>query len=124
MKYFTGSILLFALALSGSGVLLAAGIEDSRYSLIDKKSAVVRYSDLNLLNPADAKILLRRVEELASELCERQSDIRQLNAIRDQKRCIEESYKKALAAINRQAGVDTKAVAARTTGSAEIVVAE
>jgi UrcA family protein len=121
MKHFTSSALTFALALSCSGTLLAATTENNPYFMSDVRSAVVKYSDLNLADSADAQILLRRVENLATELCERQSDIRQLNAKRDQKRCIEESYKKALVAINRQTGVDTEALAARAAGNRELV---
>jgi UrcA family protein len=121
MKYFTSSVLSFVVVLGCSGALLAAEIESNPYSLIDERSAVVKYSDLNPADSEDAQILLHRVESAASALCKRPGDFRQLAAMRDRKHCVEESYKNALVVINRQTGIDTEAVAARAAGSRELV---
>lgn len=119
-------IVAFATALSlGSSPAIAANLEADRHLIpLDRKTTVIKFSDLNLSNSSDVQVLFQRVRTMASNLCGRQSDIRQLKAVYDKARCIERSYKEALVAINQRTGVETDTAASGTTTSRKVVGAE
>jgi UrcA family protein len=59
----------FAIALCGA--TLFCGLQSTALGAEDSlPTQVVRYSDLNIANPAGAKVLLRRIEAAAHRVCQ------------------------------------------------------
>jgi UrcA family protein len=90
-----------------------AGDLEAKLVPTDVKSVVLRFSDLNPAQPADAARLLNRVKIAARKACIRNDEGRQIFLGADIKACIADSYANTVAAINAKRNLNLEAVAAR-----------
>jgi UrcA family protein len=113
-----------ALVFAGSTTAAFAKTESNTSSGLDEVIAVVSFADLDLASPTDAHTLLDRVHKTARKVCLRSNAGTSLEAMKDRRTCMTESYARGVAAINAKKSIDVEALAAQAPISREIVVAD
>ena len=119
---YSSAITLVILAGSNTAALADAG-NDLQYHA-DEVTATVSFADLNLASPADAKTLLDRMHATARKVCLRARSGNSIDALKEQRQCLSESYNNGIAIINSNRGIDVEALAARASTSRAIVGAD
>jgi UrcA family protein len=93
---------LYALGLAA---LCVTGIPNAQAApngkLIEGKSTVVKFRDLNLQDPAGAEELYRRIQRAANKVCWRDTDFRTLSAI-ERNDCVERAVAKAVSDVDNR----------------------
>jgi len=88
----------------GIAALCVAGLPgahaNEKDKLIEGRSAIVKFADLNLQNPAGAEELYRRIQRAATKVCWDSRDIHVLNDIASRK-CVEAAVAKAVNDVNK-----------------------
>jgi UrcA family protein len=88
----------------GIAALCVAGLPgahaNEKNKLIEGNSAVVKFGDLNLQNPAGAETLYRRIQHAAEKVCGDTRDIHVLNDIA-RRECVERAVAKAVNDVNK-----------------------
>jgi UrcA family protein len=64
-------------------------------------TVVVNYADLNLSNPAGAKVLYKRIRNAAQKVCKPQSHVTPLHLGRTWRKCYDTAMADAIAKVNR-----------------------
>jgi UrcA family protein len=88
----------------GVAALAVAGLPGAHASekdkLIEGRSSIVKFADLNLQNPAGAETLYRRIQHAAEKVCWDSRDIHVLNDVARRK-CVESAVAKAVNDVNK-----------------------
>lgn len=112
MKTFTTlAVITITSALFGASTgVLAEGNQAGNY---DEQTRVVKFGDLDLVNPTDAQVLLQRLQSAARHACER-SDLSTDRFGSDRAQCRAAGYQDAVAQIDNQFDIDIEAIAGVT----------
>src|SRR5687768_17231755 len=85
-----------------------AAFAEANYILqddFDEVTAVVSFADLNLARPADAKILLDRIQGAVRQVCRRATEGDSFNMMKNRRLCRTATYEKSVAAINAKKNI-------------------
>jgi len=112
MKTLTSlAVITFTSVLFGaSASVLAEGNQAGNY---DVQTKVVKFGDLDLVNPGDAQVLLQRLQSAAKNTCKR-SDWSTDRFGSDRARCQKAGYKDAVAQIDNRYNINIEAIAGMT----------
>lgn len=105
---------LVALAATLVGVSAPGAAVEPQTQSVVVKTRNVRFDDLNLTRPVDAKTLLNRIRSATYAVCRRSGEL-EMHVVdaADRKRCMDATYRVAVAQVDDRLDLDIEAIAAR-----------
>ena len=124
MKLFYRSAIALFIVSGTTSAAFAEKVPLNPFETLEVKTAMVSFADLDLANPADASIMLDRIDSTARKVCRGSKSAFAIQEMKEERLCIAESYKSGIVAINAKKNVDIEAIAASTATGLEVVAAD
>jgi UrcA family protein len=121
MKYFTGPFVTLAMIISCSAI--AEHADAGKRFAYDQRRIVVEYHDLDLSNPAEARVFLDRIKTGVAKACERMPLGEGTSAGKDRQRCLQETETTSMASIKASLSIDAGALATHISDTRKNVIA-
>jgi UrcA family protein len=121
MKYFTGPFVTLVMIISHPALVEHA--DAGKGFAYDQRRIAVEYHDLDLTNPAEARVFLDRIKRGVAKACERMPLGEGTSAGKDRQRCLQETGTTSMASIKASLNIGAEALATHTNDTRKNVIA-